>query len=152
MSIRKSRLLFMLIIITLFSIPVSDWSGDRHGRKACSAVASEKGVDDMTVEELAEDYRALRRKKGHFGGGDWDDDLDRWGGRMHSVMTRLEKALGTPGHSESDVRRLMGEPDSIRREKGRTCLVYLWRGWHDYLFFECRDGKVKRSGWYFAWE
>jgi len=84
MLIRKSRLLFLLIIVTLFSMPVSDWSGDRPGQAAYSAIASERSVDDMTVEELAEEYRALRKRKGHFSGGEWDDDMDRWGGRMHS--------------------------------------------------------------------
>ncbi|MGV8119669.1 MAG: hypothetical protein AB2L14_07905 [Candidatus Xenobiia bacterium LiM19] len=119
----------------------------------CSNVfASEQGGREKSTAELAEEYRVLRNKKGHYNGGVWDDDLDRWGGRLHSVMVKLGQNLGTPGHGESDITGLMGEPDSIRTVKGDTHLIYLWRGWHDYLYFVCCNGKVKESRWYFAFE
>ncbi|MHC9543010.1 MAG: hypothetical protein AB9903_26160 [Vulcanimicrobiota bacterium] len=116
------------------------------------ALASEQGGREKSTAELAEEYRALRNKKGHYNGGVWDDDLDHWGGRMHSVMVQLGQNLGTPGRGESDITGLMGEPDSIRTVKGDTHLIYLWRGWHDYLYFVCCNGKVKESRWYFAFE
>jgi len=152
---------------TIFSIPVLSNVTDTSARgRICTAeqsiemnastdspaIASEKGSVEKSTAELSEEYRVLRNRKGHYNGGVWDDDLDRWGGRMHSVMVQLGQNLGTPGRGESDITGLMGEPDSIRTVKGDTHLIYLWRGWHDYLYFVCRNGKVKESLWYFAYE
>jgi hypothetical protein len=138
----------------------SDWdrictatqSRDMKASTASPALASEQGGREKSTAELGEEYRILRNRKGHYNGGVWDDDLDRWGGRMHSVMVQLGQNLGTPGRGESDIKGLMGEPDSRRTVKGGTHLIYLWRGWHDYLYFVCRNGKVKESRWYFAYE
>jgi len=114
--------------------------------------ASEQGSGERSNAELADEYRTLRKKKGHFNGGEWADDLDRWDGRMHSVMAQLGQNLGTPEHTESEITGLMGEPDSRPTVNGDTHLIYLWRGWHDYLYFICRNGRVKESRWYFAYE
>ncbi|MBM3462885.1 MAG: hypothetical protein FJX76_12350 [Armatimonadetes bacterium] len=41
------------------------------------------------IGSQADAYRRLRVLRGHFQGGVWNDDVDRWGGRKHVVMDWL---------------------------------------------------------------
>jgi hypothetical protein len=34
-----------------------------------------------SVMELGAEFQVLRRQQGHFSGGAWNDDVDKWGGR-----------------------------------------------------------------------
>ena len=123
------------------------------------------------VLELAKQYRELRKVKGHFTGGEWNDDVDSSSGRLYTVLDDLRKALGNPSYKRADIVLLMGEPDAILSRdskeylfqrgtpdlagKGgaeKNLLVYFWRGWHDYLYFVCQDEAIQEAGWYFALE
>jgi len=123
------------------------------------------------VLELAKQYRELRKVKGYFTGGEWNDDVDSSRGRLYTILDELRKALGNPSYKRADIVLLMGEPDAILAHdskeylfqrgtpdlagKGgaeKNLLVYFWRGWHDYLYFVCQDEAIQEAGWYFALE
>lgn len=116
-----------------------------------------------SLEGLGAEFRALRQVQGYFGGGEWCDDVDRWGGRKHVVMTELGEALGVPGTSAERVVSVMGPPDERAAPgdllwelagpaDGTALLVYHWRGRHDFLYFACEEGRVLASGWWMAGE
>lgn len=128
-----------------------------------SAVA---GCSAAPLDELGAEFRTLRTRQGHFSGGQWDDALDKWGGRKHQVMLELGKALGDGTHSRNDVIGLMSEPDAVLQpgeymyglaynggdERVRQLLVYHWRGGHDFLFFTSDGERVFDAGWWAALE
>ena len=108
--------------------------------------------DSRKIEELAQQYRALRRKKGHFSGGQWNDDLDNWGGRLHAIMSKLGNMLGRSPFAKQDIVRVMGQPDATVSNGQTEQLVYFWRGRHDTLSFICCAGAVQEAKWYYALE
>lgn len=104
------------------------------------------------MSELAEQYRNLRKIRGYFSGGEWNDDVDQHGGRLHTILIELSKALGHPPHTRAEIILLMGEPDAVRQQDSEEHLIYFWRGWHDYVYFVCRDQVVQEARWYAALE
>lgn len=121
------------------------------------------------VRALAEELRGLRAVKGHFEGGPPNRDVDANGGRKHVVMQKLAEALGGGAFLEEQVVSLLGVPDAVARPgdarwaetfpdraaapaETEKILIYLWRGWHDYLYFEVAGGRVTRAAWWFAGE
>jgi hypothetical protein len=125
---------------------------------ACTAAAP---LDDVAAE-----FRALRAQRGHFSGGEWNDTLDRWGGRKHQAMLELAAALGDGKRTPADVTALMGAPDEVLHKgqrafadaynshdpRVRELLVYEWRGRRDFLFFTSDGSRVLTADWWFAWE
>ena len=100
------------------------------------------------LKSLGQEYQELRKQKGHFtGGGEWNNAVDRWDGRKHQVMGELGELLST-GESTERLLSVMGEPDA----RDGSHWVYYWRGRHDYLFFDCKDGKIVKSDWWMAGE
>jgi len=137
-----------------------------------SEVCKEKGKD---IARLAREFRELRLVGGHFSGGAWNDDTDRWGGKLHKVMTQLGELLGNPRYRKADICTLMGKPDKLvakdgseeslghyasigspytpsQRDAKEEHLVYRWRGYHDYLYFVSYDSVIREAKWYFALE
>jgi hypothetical protein len=109
----------------------------------------------VSLEDLGAEFRRLRSVPGHFGGapGQWNDAVDRWGGRKHVIMKRLQARLGVPATSRAKVIASMGEPDEVRPSReASTMLVYYWRGRHDFLYFVVRDGQVVHCDWWMAGE
>jgi uncharacterized lipoprotein YbaY len=104
------------------------------------------------VAGLAREYQELRTQKGHWYGGAFNPDLDSPGGRLREIMGALGETLGQPPFQKNQIVALMGEPDSIVDKDGAEQLIYLWRNWHDYLYFVCRDGSVSSFNWWYAWE
>lgn len=118
------------------------------------------------LEDRAAEFRALRAQRGHFSGGEWNDAVDRWGGRKHQLMLELAEALGNGKHTSAEVFALMGAPDEVLRQgqraftnayngndaRVRELLVYEWRGRRDFLFFTSDGVRVLRAEWWFAWE
>ena len=114
-----------------------------------------------STDSLAREFKAFREQLKKQKTGEFNKDLDAWDGRLRVVMEELGKRLGTPGHTRDDIVSIMGKPDTVMvmRDQERktppikeTCLVYFWRGWHDYLFFVCQKDTIKEAGWYFAGE
>lgn len=100
------------------------------------------------LTSLGREYQELRKQSGHFsGGGEWNSKVDRWNGRKHQVMAELAEKLGS-GQSTQILLAVMGEPDA---RQGSQWLYY-WRGRHDYLIFDCQQGKIVKSEWWMAGE
>jgi hypothetical protein len=104
--------------------------------------------------QWSRDYLTLRTTRGHFDGGAWVADVDRWNGRKHQLMQCLAVEFSTPGMAMERLVERMGSPDSRERCKPGHCEVwaYHWRGFHDRLLFTVVDGKVTRVDWDYAYE
>jgi hypothetical protein len=100
------------------------------------------------LDELGRRFQELRRRRTTQKPGVFDRDLDGFGGKLHEVMIELGKRLGSAGTTGTKVIAIMGEPDERKPERW----VYLWRGRHDYLYFEMAKDRVVRSDWYMAGE
>jgi hypothetical protein len=130
--------------------------------------------DDLamdSIEDIAAEFRNLRETKGHFEGGTWDDDVDKWMGRKHQVMIQLGSRLGAGEYSKTEVIQLLAPPDLIAREGDELFdlvnsltdfekpatgpyefLIYYWRGTHDFLYFTSQGETIINSGWWYAGE
>ena len=132
---------------------------------------SDTGLAAVPAETLAAEFRELRKIKGHFDGGTWNDDVDRWLGRKHRLMMELGSRLSKGKYHKHDIPRLLDPPDQsagkgdelyrrVSELPGNDSLsytpdeylVYYWRGRHDFLYFACLDGRVAGSGWWYALE
>ena len=121
---------------------------------------------DRSLAELAAEYQALRKQPGHFSGGQWNDDVDRAGGRKEEVLAELGKRLGDGTHTRAQVIAYLGEPDAVLKPgdmmfrhsydgqdpRVRELLVYHWRGWHDFLYFGSDGTRIITEGWWAALE
>jgi len=123
------------------------------------------------IQDQAAEFRRLRAVAGHFQGGDWNDDVDRWMGRKHALMVELGERLGAGTYSRAQAVDLLGEPDAIAQEgdtlydqirnrgefveppgSGYVFLVYHWRGEHDFLYLIARKEAILGAGWWYAGE
>lgn len=139
---------------------------DAPARVEAPAVAPPTPVPADDTKALATEYRALRSVPGHFGGGEWDDSVDRFGGRKHVLLGELGERLGDGHHTRAEIESLLGPPDDVlrrgdtmfgaalgdREPRATELLVYRWRGLHDFLYFASDGARVLSSGWWFAWE
>lgn len=152
-----------LVVATMIAILASAGLVADAAEKSPAKPAATAG----DVETTAARYRELRALRGHFDGGTWRAELDRWQGDKHRVMVRLGESLGREGVKAKEVRRLMGKPDRIARDdlpgweetraqlpelKTRELWIYHWRGEHDYLAFAVDGAKVAAAQWYLAGE
>ena len=130
--------------------------------------------DDLAtppIKDVAAEFRNLRKTKGHFEGGTWNDDVDKWMGRKHQLMIQLGSHLGAGEYSEAEVIQLLGPPDLIAHEGDESFdlinslpdfkkpatgpykfLIYYWRGTHDFLYLTSQDETIINSGWWYAGE
>jgi hypothetical protein len=126
---------------------------------------------NVPLEEIAADFRKIRKIKGHFDGGKWNPEVDRWMGRKHRLMIELGLRLSKGKYRKNDIGKLMDPPDQMVKEghdlfrlitgqpgydslTAGSCefLVYYWRGKHDFLFFTCDNNRIVNSGWWYAGE
>jgi len=166
---RSSRLVFnrFLMILTLFSVLAG--AGPVRAEKGITATLANNSLANTAIEELAAEFRSLRRIQGHFEGGRWNDEVDTWMGRKHRLMLELGSRLGKGEYEKSQVIQLLDPPDKIVRQGDNLFpliisipgyeaynegpyefLVYYWRGTHDFLFFICREEAAINSGWWYA--
>jgi hypothetical protein len=125
-------------------------------------------IDDE-LKQLATAFSSLRATPGHFDGGEWNNDVDQWQGRKHTLMLELASRLGTGDTSRSTLTDLLGPPDHIvkggdplldliqtvpayQTAVADEYLVYEWRGTHDFLFFVGQDGRITAADWWYAGE
>jgi len=161
------RKLLILILLTLLA-----GCAVRNGAPGAPTDTVEQ--DDLTtppIEDIAAEFRNLRQIKGHFEGGTWNDDVDKWMGPKHQLMIQLGSRLGTGEHRKAEVIQLLGPSDLIASEghelytlinglsgfeKPATgpyeFLIYYWRGSHDFLYFTSQDDTIINSGWWYALE
>ncbi|MDZ7296263.1 MAG: hypothetical protein ONB14_12690 [candidate division KSB1 bacterium] len=131
----------------------------------------EQDEPKSSIEDLAAEFRSLRPIKGHFEGGTWNDDVDKWMGRKHQLMIQLGSHLGSGEYSQSQVIQLLAAPDLIAHEGDELYnlvnslpdfekpatgpyefLIYYWRGSHDFLYFTSQGETIINSGWWYAGE
>jgi hypothetical protein len=123
------------------------------------------------IQDQAAEFRRLRKIEGHFDGGTWNDDVDRWMGQKHALMIELGERLGTGAYNRTQAVDLLGAPDAIAREGdplyrqirdraefeppadgGYELLVYHWRGEHDLMYLIVREDAILGTGWWYAQE
>ena len=123
----------------------------------------------MESEDIAAEFRSLRTIKGHFEGGPWTADVDKWMGRKHQIMIQLGSRLGAGDCRKAQAIQLLGPPDLTAQkgdapfdlvnrlpefEKPATgpyeLLIYYWRGTHDFLYFTSQGETILNSGWWYA--
>ena len=140
------------------------------GRAGMPGTPAPAATEDAIVAKATE-FRQLRAIQGHFDGGAWNDDVDRWMGRKHALMIELGDRLGAGAYTRTQAVDLLGAPDAIAREgdalyeqirnrgefKGPTgggyeFLVYHWRGEHDFMYLIVREEAILGAGWWYAGE
>ncbi|KAF9388507.1 hypothetical protein CPB97_000948 [Podila verticillata] len=120
------------------------------------------------VQALGKTFQVLRTVKGHFDGGEFNEDIDAFNGKKHQTMQKLAKAFNKAGVLETAIEATMGRSDKIPAQvlqelKGTEpemtinmykYMVFKWRGYHDYLWFRVDDRthKVIKGDWYHALE
>lgn len=125
-------------------------------------------IDDE-LKQLAAEFMALRAIPGHFNGREWNEDVDKWLGRKHTIMLELGTRLGAGDYGRSTITALLGPPDHIVKggdplfdlmqtvpvyetAVDAEFLVYEWRSTHDFLFFVVQDGRITDADWWYAGE
>jgi len=114
------------------------------------------------IDSISKEYKILKTRKNNKKPGEFIKELDACDGRFHQLLSELGDILRTPDYNQNDIIRIMGKPDwtivagghhsNITVPSNEVHLIYYWRGWHDYLYFVCKDGTIKESKWYFALE
>lgn len=141
------------------------------GVGVCRGTDEEDPLANVPFPELVIEFRELRKTKGHFDGGPWRNDVDRWMGRKHRVMEALRQAIDVRGFGRPQLAEQLGAPDRILDENDPMfhtfardfnhsqknhgpveILVYHWRGGHDFLYFVAVDEMLIDSGWWHAGE
>lgn len=106
-------------------------------KDCCASVFSGEILKQVSLEELAREYRRLRKHS--------CKDCFKWSSGLQLLMSELGVRL--EGKSKAIIRKIMGRPD----EKQGNQWIYDWRNGHDYLFFEFTGGRA-RAQWYYAYE
>lgn len=156
-------------VVTVLTLIIYADPGTAGGGSA--GAAEDTALVNLPVEEIADEFKKIHRIKGHFDGGTWNDEVDKWMGPKHRLMIKLGLRLAGGKYEKSDIIKLLDQPDLIagkgdhlfelivsqNRYDPLTAtsyefLVYYWRGRHDFLFFTCQDGVIINSGWWYAGE
>ncbi|KAF9996689.1 hypothetical protein BGZ65_007726 [Modicella reniformis] len=128
---------------------------------------------------LGQSLQELRKRKGHWDGGEHDPALDNFNGQKHETLQKLGEYFGKPGTSAASIIDTMGQPDEMKQSMDEAFqaslmpgpaigglggpaanpssqevmyFVYKWRGNHDYLWFkiDAEKEEVLESSWYSA--
>ena len=119
--------------------------------------------------QAAKELQTLRSITGHFGGGAWNDEVDRWNGKKHRLMQSLSTQVIQGEYQAAQLMALMGPPDRVWSKSDMAypqllqhtewqgpaqgeLWAYYWRGPHDQLLFALKEGKVTATGWLLSWE
>jgi len=122
---------------------------------AIAAACGNSRACEGDAAQWAREYAALRQVRGHFDGGPWMAEVDRWQGRKHQVMQCLAVEFSTPGVTAERLLQRMGEPDSRKScSGGKGCeeWAYHWRGMHDRWVVTVGAGRVVGVRWDYALE
>ena len=87
-------------------------------RRRTFVLATAGCVPGLQAAPLAEGgdartYQSLRKVRGHFDGGPWRDDVDRWQGRKHLAMQNLARQMLQARAPADALRHTMGPPDAV---------------------------------------
>lgn len=155
-----NRCLLLIVSLLLFILPTN----------SCSK-SLDPQFDQESLSQMSSDFNRLRKIKGHFSGGSWNNAVDKWRGYKHNIMLKFSKHFDRGGQQVSRVIQYMGSPDETAEPGSRLFqqlntlpqytgmdltdsrfLIYYWRGEHDFLFFELRDEELLSTGWWHAGE
>ncbi|KAI8805065.1 hypothetical protein BJ742DRAFT_741573 [Cladochytrium replicatum] len=65
------------------------------------------------LSTAASEFQQLRTINGHFSGGEWNADVDGFGGRKRELMSILKALVGVQGTPFAQVFEAMGAPDVV---------------------------------------
>jgi hypothetical protein len=117
---------------------------------AAAGFCSSSCACEGDVQAWSARFLALKTLHGHFDGGPWIAEVDRFGGAKHELM-RCLSAQAVEGHVDAtQLLRWMGRPDETSAHP--AVWIYRWRGAHDRLAFTLRDGHVVQADWLLALE
>ncbi len=155
-------LILNVFIFFLFILPVP--------RAGTTAGISSNGTK-LSLIDAGTQFQRLRKIKGHFAGGDWHYDVDRWMGKKHRLMIFLQEQLLASCPMKKEVLEIMGKPDlnlnqldfgsvgfsekilqQIRPKSWDEIMIYYWRYDHDFLYFIFEEDQMVESAWWFAYE
>lgn len=130
-----------------------------------------------TLGTLTQQWQQLRGQTGHFSGGAWNPEVDRWDGTKHRVMQALAQALVQRKAARPEWQHRLGAPEQRLApggtEHGRALnslsqpcaggrpatardelLAYEWRGQRDMLLVWAHQGNGRLAGcaWLYQWE
>ncbi|KAI9138701.1 hypothetical protein BKA69DRAFT_1127155 [Paraphysoderma sedebokerense] len=71
----------------------------------------------LDVNQLSTQFKSLRNMPSHFMGGQWTDQVDKFGSDKHMVMEEFLRRLGQEGTAVGEVIQHMGSPDRICASK-----------------------------------
>ncbi len=139
----------LLLFVTMLAVPPH------------AVFAQNKAFPDLPAE-----FKSLRAARGHFDGGQWNDAVDRWGGRKQIIMQSLANRLTQSGANCGAVTATLGKPDliagpdddlfeqlaSATQTPPYRILIWFWRGKHDFLYFRCFDPEPATASWWHAQE
>lgn len=129
-----------------------------------ACVMAEPATLSSEAQQLAQQWHELRGKPGHFSGGQWDEQVDKWQGRKHQLMQQLFDLAWNERYTPSQLRSLLGAPDKVwtpteagyadwlrmtewRGHPTGEFWAYAWRGQHDQLLFAVEGNQLKAAGW-----
>jgi hypothetical protein len=142
-------------ILRYFSVPIQRV---RHAVRVIAGLLANLAFCGIScacegdVQQWSRDYLVLKTVHGHFDGGAWTADVDRWGGPKHLLMQCLAQAAQAQAVTKFVLLQWMGVPDEARTAGPTQTWVYHWRGRHDRLLFTLFNGKVTEAKWDLALE
>jgi hypothetical protein len=107
-EINLTRIYFIFIGLLFIVSTAPDMAGSDSGRDT-----KETGFAHVPVEAIASEFRKVRKIKGHFDGGAWNDAVDHWMGRKHRLMIELGSRLSESKYKKDDIITQLGQPDRI---------------------------------------
>jgi hypothetical protein len=117
---------------------------------AVAGFCGNSGACEGDVQAWSARFLAMKAVHGHFDGGPWIADVDRFGGAKHELMQCLS-AQAVAGRVDAlQLLRWMGRPDETSVHP--PVWIYRWRGAHDRLALTLHDGHVVRADWLLALE
>jgi hypothetical protein len=135
---------------------------------AC-AIAEPLPTLPVEAQLLAQQWQAMRARPGHFAGGEWDDQVDKWQGAKHQLMQQLFDLAWGDRYDVAQLRALLGAPDRVwtpaadeyanwlrmtewHGQPAGELWAYEWRGQHDQLLFAVEGEQVRAAGWLLMYE
>jgi hypothetical protein len=135
---------------------------------AC-AVAESNPQLSADAQRLAQQWQTMRGKLGHFTGGAWDEQVDKWQGGKHQLMQQLLDLAWAERYDAKQLLALLGAPDRVltptaaeyadglrqtnwQGHPAGELWAYEWRGQHDQLLFAVEGEQLKAAGWLLMYE
>ena len=98
-------------VVTMLTLIIYADPGRAGGGSA--GAAEDTALVNIPVEQIADEFKKVRGIKGHFEGGAWNDEANKWMGRKHRLMIELGLRLAGGRYEKSDIIRLIDPPDRI---------------------------------------